>query len=56
MFSMTNEAKVLVILEALRIFSSSFLGNLIVESNYSNAISWMKSTNNRPWKFSIIFR
>ena len=37
----SNEAEVLAILEALKIFSRSFKGRLIVESDSSNGISWV---------------
>lgn len=37
----SNEAEVLAILEALRIFSRSFQGSLIVESDSSKAILWV---------------
>ena len=36
----SNEAEVLAILEALRCFSRNILGDLIVESDSSNAITW----------------
>lgn len=37
----SNKAKVLAILEALRIFSQSFHRSLIAESDSSNAITWV---------------
>lgn len=37
----SNEAEVLAILEALRIFPHHFQAIIIVESNSSNAISWV---------------
>lgn len=46
----SNEAKVLAILEALRVLSWSFQGGVIVESDSSNTISWGK-----PWKFHFYF-
>ena len=37
----SNEAEVLVILESLRYFLRHYHGNLIVESDSSNAVSWV---------------
>lgn len=37
----SNEAYVLAILKALRIYSGSFLEKLIVKSDSSNAIAWV---------------
>ena len=37
----SNEAEVFAILKTLRIYSRSFGDNLIVESNSSNAVSWV---------------
>lgn len=36
----SNESEVLAILEALCLFSASFHGKLIVESDFMNAVSW----------------
>ena len=47
----SNEAEVLAILEALKIFSCSFKGRLIVESDSSNGISWVMRLVVKPWKF-----
>ena len=51
----SNEAEVLAILQALQIFSSSFQGRLIVESDSSNAISWVTSQSVRSWQFHFLF-
>ena len=47
----SNEAKVLAILEALRIFSFTLKENLIVESDSSNAIRWVSKVERGPWRF-----
>lgn len=44
----SNEAEVLAILEAPRIFSRSL--RLIVLSDSYNAISWVNSSASKPWK------
>ena len=49
----SNEAEVLAILEALRCFSRLFHGELIVESDYSNAIAWVSNRKANPWKFNF---
>ena len=49
----SNEVEVLAILEALRIFSRSFMGSLIVESDSSNAFSWVTSSAVNPWKIQF---
>lgn len=46
-----SEAEVLIILEALRHFRSNFHGNLVVESDSTNAISWVSSSSLIPWRF-----
>lgn len=46
----SNEAEVLAILEALRFFTHSFQGNLMVESDLLNAISRVKNGIIKPWK------
>ena len=38
-----NEAEVIAILEALRIFSASFHGPLLVESDSANVVGWLLS-------------
>lgn len=45
-----NEAEVLTILEALRIFPHSFYERLIVDSDSSNATSWMTIGKAKAWK------
>ena len=50
----SNEAEVLAILEALRIDHTFYHHYLIVESDSTNAISWVKSLNG-PWKLQFIF-
>lgn len=52
----SNEAKVLTILEALHSYALWFYWRLIVESNSFNAISWMNTPANRPWKFFNYFQ
>lgn len=53
----SNEAEVLAILEALRIFSRSFRGLSIVESDSSNVISWVKDLLDKgPWRFHFYFK
>lgn len=51
----SNEGEVLDILEALRIYSSSFHGSLLVESDSLNAISWVLQDDSIPWKFHYYF-
>lgn len=48
----SNEAEVLVILEALRIFCPTYQQHLIVESNSLNVVSWVNSFK-RPWKMQF---
>lgn len=42
-----------MILEALQIFSHSFQGSLIVESDSFNMVSWMN--HSKPWKLQFCF-
>lgn len=51
----SNEAKVLAILEALRLFRVSFQQHLIVESKSFNVISWVSNSAIGPWKFYLYF-
>lgn len=51
----SNEAEVLAILKAMRIFSSSFQGCLIMESDSSSSMSWVSHTESRPWKLHSCF-
>lgn len=44
----SNEAEVLIILEALRIFSPSFQDRLIVESDFSISIFWVTKLAVKP--------
>ena len=50
----SNEAEVLAILEAFRIYHTSCHHYLIVESDSANAISWVKSLTG-PWKMQFLF-
>lgn len=50
----SNEAEVLAILEALRIYLGSLDKSLIMENDTSNAISWVLQTAGVPWKFGYI--
>lgn len=50
----SNEIKVLVILEALCIYFTSYQHSLIVVSGSFNAISWVKSFQG-PWKMQFLF-
>lgn len=50
----SNEIKVLVILEALCIFFTSYQHSLIVVSGSFNATSWVKSFHG-PWKMQFLF-
>lgn len=50
----SSEAKVLAILEALRIFNTSYQHRLIVESDSFNVISWVNSSSD-PWKKLLYF-
>lgn len=49
----SNQAKVLAILEALRIYSSSFMNSLIVKSDMANTVSWVNSLRG-PWKIQFL--
>lgn len=51
----SNEAEALAILEALRIFSRSFYGSLILENDSSNAMSWVSQDTCKPWKLHFYF-
>ena len=51
----SNEAKVLAILEAPRIYRSSYNQALIVESDSANAITWMKAFRG-PWKIQFFIK
>lgn len=47
-------AKVVANLEELRIFLSSFVHKLVIESGCSiNTISWVSSSSNVPWRFQF---
>lgn len=50
----SNEAEVLAILEALRIYLGSLNKSLIMENDTSNAISSVSQTAGVPWKFGYI--
>lgn len=49
----SNKAKVLAIFEAFCIFSHSFRGELILERDLLNAISWVNSSTLSPCKFQF---
>lgn len=51
----SNEAKVLAILEALRLLSRYFMEVLIMESDSSNAIAWVSNRRVSPWRFQFHF-
>lgn len=51
----SNEAKVLAILEVLRIFSRSSCGRLFVESDSFNAVSSITHDKSKPWKLWFYF-
>lgn len=51
----SNEDKVLVILEALQLFSHHLLAKLIVESDSTNAVMWASHFNSRPRRFQFLF-
>lgn len=51
----SNEAVVMAILEAILIYSSSFQDKLIIESDSSNAISWVLLWNEGPSRFCFHF-
>lgn len=51
----TNDVEILAILEAIRIYVSSFQESLIVESDYSNAISWNLGVVEGPWKVQYYY-
>lgn len=51
----SNGVEVLAILGALKIFSGSFKGQLVVESDSLNAIIGVSSPVLKPWKFQVSF-
>ena len=51
----SNEAEVLAILEGLRLFARTYIGSLLVESDSSNAITWVSNKKDFPWKFQFHF-
>lgn len=50
-----NEAKVLVILEALQLLSHHLQVKLIVESDLTNALMWASHFDSRPQRFQFLF-
>lgn len=46
-----NEAEILAILEAIRLFNVSFWQPLIMESDSLNTISWVSNVAKGRWKF-----
>lgn len=51
----SNRAEVLATLDALSPYSGILLEQFIVESESLNAISWVNSREESPWKFKFIF-
>lgn len=51
----SNRAEVLAILDALSPYSGIFLEQFIVESESLNAVSWVNSREENPWKSKFIF-
>lgn len=51
----SNDAEVLAILEALKLFSGNYGGALILASDSSNAITWVSNRKAIPWKFQFYF-
>lgn len=51
----SNEAKVVAIFKALRVFVASFRACLIMESDTSNAVSWATSSSSTPSRFKFLF-
>lgn len=49
----SNDVEVLAILGAVQIFSGSFKGQLVVESDSLNAIIWGVQPCFKPWKFQV---
>lgn len=45
----SNEAELMAIIEALRIYSRSFQAMLIAESDSYNVISWVSCPDGAPW-------
>lgn len=48
-----NEAEILAILEAIRLFNVSFWQPLIMECDSLNAISWVSNVAKGRWKFYL---
>lgn len=48
MLTDSNKAKLLVILEALQIFSVFFYGRFVVESDFANVVSWVSKSATNP--------
>ena len=44
----SNEAEVLAILEGLRLFARRYIGALVIESDSSNAITWVSNRKDFP--------
>lgn len=51
----SNEAKVLVILEALQFLLHHLQAKLIVESDSTNAVMWASHFDSRPQRFQFLF-
>lgn len=49
----SNEAEVVAMLEALRIFSGSFQGKLIVKSNSVNVMAWVSQHGANSWRLQF---
>lgn len=51
----SNKRKSFAILESLKLFSTGYVGSLIVESDSSNVITWVFNRKTIPWKFQLLF-
>lgn len=52
----SNEAKVMAILEALRMFDDIYNLKLVMESDSSNVIVWISTSSESPWRFHFILK
>lgn len=53
-FKDSNEAEVVAILEALRMFVGVYNLKLVVKNDSPNAIGWVSTSNGGPWRFHFI--
>lgn len=51
----SKEAQVMAVLGALHIFSASFQGKLIVESDLGNAVRRVSHHGTKPWRLHFLF-